>query len=378
MKLTVSRTELFNKLSAVGKVINPKTPMPVAENFLFNIEKSKITITATDLETTLTSVLSLEHETGEMILAVPPKLIEVLKEMPEQLIHFNIDESSFKIDITNESGNYKGDFLGINVGKEGEEFPKPRELSEENQSFELASEVLFNGIYKTSFATAEEDSRPTMTGILFDIFPENITFVATDAHKLVKYNASGISNGFEGSFILPKKPAQTLKNILVKSDDRIKISFDEKNIVFELPDFMMKCRRIEGRYPNYNTVIQQNNPFKMIVDRALLLSAVKRVKVFSNEGTGLIKLNITENNLNISAQDIDFSTSAEETLVCQYGDDALEISFKAKLLEEILSNISSSEVVFELTDATKPGIIVPLQNEEKEELLMLLMPMFLN
>jgi len=348
------------------------------ENFLFDIRENTLTITATDLETTLTTTLSLEHKSGKMMLAFPTKVMDVLKEMPDQLLHFDIDEKTFAIDLTTDSGSYNSKFLGISVGENGEDFPRPKEMGEDKKTIELAGEILLNGIAKTHFAAAEEDSRPTMTGILFDIFEDKITFVATDAHKLVKYNVLNVKNEFESSFILPKKPAQTLKNILPRTEDKVVISFDERNILFEFPEYSMRCRRIEGKFPNYNSVIQQNNPFKAIVDRVSMLKAIKRVSVFANESTGLLKLKFAQNELFVSAQDIDFSTSADETLTCNYSDEELEIGFKAKLLEELLSSIPSNEVQFELADASKAGIIVPTENLENEELLMLLMPMFLN
>jgi len=378
MRLTISSSELLGRLNAVVKVINPKTPVPILENFLFNIEENKLTITATDLETTLTTTLPLEHKSGKMMLAFPTKVMEVLKEMPDQLLHFDIDEKTFAIDLTTDSGSYNSKFLGISVGKNGEEFPRPKEMEADKKTIELTGEILLNGISKTHFAAAEEDSRPTMTGILFDIFEDKITFVATDAHKLVRYNVLSVKNGFENSFILPKKPAQTLKNILPRTEDKVVISFDDRNILFEFPEYSMRCRRIEGKFPNYNSVIQQSNPFKAIVDRLSMLKAIKRVSVFANESTGLLKLKFTENKLLVSAQDIDFSTSAEETLACNYSDEELEIGFKAKLLDELLSNIPSNEVQFELADASKAGIIVPTENPENEDILMLLMPMFLN
>ena len=378
MRLTISSSELLGRLNAVVKVINAKTPVPILENFLFNIEENTLTITATDLETTLTTTLPLEHKSGKMSLAFPTKVMDVLKEMPEQLLHFDIDEKTFAIDLKTDSGSYNSKFLGISVGENGEDFPKPKEMEEDKKTIELTSEILLNGISKTHFAAAEEDSRPTMTGILFDIFEDKITFVATDAHKLVKYNVLSVKNEFENSFILPKKPAQTLKNILPRTGDKVIISFDERNLLFEFPDYSMRCRRIEGKFPNYNSVIQQNNPFRVIVDRSSMLNAIKRVSVFANESTGLLKLKFSQNELLVSAQDIDFSTSAEETLPCNYADEELEIGFKAKLLQELISSIPCSEVEFQLADASKAGIIVPTENVENEELLMLLMPMFLN
>jgi DNA polymerase-3 subunit beta len=377
MRLTILSSELLSRLNAVVKGVNPKTQIPILENFLFNIEEDKLTIIATDLETTLTTVVPLEHKSQKMSLAFPTKIMDVLKEMPDQLLHFDIDEKTYAIGLTTDNGSYNGKFLGINVGENGEDFPRAKEMSEDIKTFELTSEILLNGISKTHFAAAEEDSRPTMTGILFDIFEDKITFVATDAHELVKYSVLNMKNEFEDSFILPRKPAQNLKNLLSRTNDKVIVSFDERNILFEFSEYSMRCRKIEGRFPNYNSVIQQNNPYKAIVDRVSILKAIKRVSVFANESTELLKLKFTENQLLISAQDIDFSTSAEETLACNYSGEELEMGFKAKLLDELLSNISSTEVQFELADSSKAGIIVPTESVENEELLMLLMPMFI-
>ena len=377
MKLSISRNELYNKLAVVQKVIASKSAVPVAENFLFRIEGNILKIVATDLETTLSTSIDLEQNHGTLVFAMPQKIMEILKELPEQMLSFDIDEQNFKIVLQNESGTYNGDFMGVDVGKDGEDFPRPHELGVDTQEFALTSEVLLNGISLTAFATSEEEARPIMTGILFDIFDHNITFVATDSHKLVKYNVNNVEIGFDSSFILPKKPALTLKNILGKTDEKIQIKFDDKNIVFVMPEFEMICRQIEGKYPNYNAVIQQN-PYKAIVDKGSLLSAVKRVKVFANQGTGLIVFKLTNNKIEISAQDIDFSTSAHEEVACQYSDSDIEIGFKAILVEEMLSNMLSSQITLELADPSRAGVIVPFENDEDQSILMLLMPMFLS
>lgn len=377
MKLSISRNELYNKLAVVQKVIASKSAVPVAENFLFRIEGNILKIVATDLETTLSTSIDLEQNHGTLVFAMPQKIMEILKELPEQMLSFDIDEQNFKIVLQNESGTYNGDFMGVDVGKDGEDFPRPHELSTDTQEFSLTSEVLLSGISLTAFATSEEEARPIMTGILFDIFDHNITFVATDSHKLVKYNVNNVEIGFDSSFILPKKPALTLKNILGKTDEKIQIKFDDKNIVFVMPEFEMICRQIEGKYPNYNAVIQQN-PYKAIVDKGSLLSAVKRVKVFANQGTGLIVFKLTNNKIEISAQDIDFSTSAHEEVACQYSDSDIEIGFKAILVEEMLSNMLSSQITLELADPSRAGVIVPFENDEDQSILMLLMPMFLS
>ncbi len=380
MKISISRNELYNKLAVVQKVINIKSPIAVTQNFLFNINGEELLIMATDLETTLSTTLKLEGNTESMICAMPTKLMEILKELPEQIITLEITKNDIggsNIKLSNESGSYKSDFIGDSVGDNGDEFPQPKELEGEINKFEISSEMLLNGVSKTLFATAEDESRPTMTGVFFDIKPDDITFVATDAHKLVKYNVAGQNFGFEGSFILPKKPALTLKNTLFRTENAVEISYDDKNIVFHMEDYQMVCRRIEGRYPSYNSVIP-NNQFKAIIDRSSLLGAVKRVKIFANQGTGLLKFVFSNNNLEISAQDIDFSTSAKEDVVCQYGESPITIGFKAILLEEILANMQDDQISIELEDSAKAGIIVPFEQNENEELLMLLMPMFLN
>ena len=377
MKLSISRNELYNKLAVVQKVIASKSAVPVAENFLFRIEGNILKIVATDLETTLSTSIDLEQDHGTLVFAMPQKIMEILKELPEQMLSFDIDEQNFKIVLKNESGTYNGDFMGVDVGKDGEDFPRPHELGVDTQEFALTSEVLLNGISLTAFATSEEEARPIMTGILFDIFAHNITFVATDSHKLVKYNVNNVEIGFDSSFILPKKPALTLKNILGKTDEKIQIKFDDKNIVFVMPEYEMICRQIEGKYPNYNAVIQQN-PYKAIVDKGSLLSAVKRVKVFANQGTGLIVFKLANNKIEVSAQDIDFSTSANEEVACQYSDNEIEIGFKAVLLEEILSNMLSTQITLELADPSRAGVIVPFENDDDQSILMLLMPMFLS
>ena len=238
-------------------------------------------------------------------------------------------------------------------------------------------DTLMVGINKTIFATADDELRPVMNGVYINLEPQSVTFVATDAHKLVKY-ASETAAEATASFILPKKPATLLKNLLPKEQGMVTIEFDERNAVFMLESYRMVCRLIEGRYPNYNSVIPQNNPHKVTVDRQQLIGALRRVSIFSSQASSLIKLRMQENQIVISAQDIDFSTSAEETQVCQYSGAAMSIGFKSTFLIDILNNISADEVVIELADPSRAGVIVPVEQEENEDLLMLLMPMMLN
>lgn len=235
-----------------------------------------------------------------------------------------------------------------------------------------------NGINKTIFATATDDLRPTMTGILFDIKNESLIFVATDAHRLVRFTNKTVKSDKELSFILPQKPANILKGILAKENCVVKVDFDEKNIVFTLSNYKMVCRQIEGRFPAYDKVIPQNNTIKAVIDKSSFVNSLKRVSIFSNQGNNQIKLNLNDNELTISAQDIDFSTSAEEKISCQYSKEAFCIGFKSPFLIEMVNSIDSSEVVMEFSDKSRPGLIIPLDQEENEDVLMLLMPMLLN
>ena len=372
MKFTVSSTALLSHLQSIGRVINPKSPLPILENFLLKIEDKTLTITASDLETTLITSLEVENPSGNITLAVNAKLLmDSLREFSEQPLQFDINENNLAVIIKTESGNYN--FIGQN----GDEYPKLPALGDEANTLSLPVEILANGVNNAAFATADDDLRPTMTGIYFDIKSDDITFVATDAHKLVRLKNTSVKSGVDAAFILPKKPANMLKNIIAKESGDVEIRFDQKNIVFKLPSYVMVCRQIEGRFPNYNGVIPQNNPYKLIIDRLSLMNAIKRVYTFSNQGTGLIKLAISENTLVITAQDIDFSTSAKETMTCQYQGETINIGFKAPFLVDILNNINSGDVVIELADPSRAGIILPFENEANEELLMLLMPMLI-
>lgn len=263
-------------------------------------------------------------------------------------------------------------------GQDAEEYPQTTELRGNAVHVNIGAQLLLGGINRSLFATADDELRPVMNGIYFDITAENITFVASDGHKLVR-NRSLVAHGDEkAAFILPKKPATLLKNLLPKEQGDVQIDFDERNANFTMENYRMVCRLIEGRYPNYNSVIPQNNPHKAIIDRMQMVSALRRVSVFSSQASSLIKLRLSENQILISAQDIDFSTSAEETLTCQYTGTPMSIGFKSTFLIDILNNISAQEVILELADPSRAGVIVPAEQEEGEDLLMLLMPMMLN
>ena len=264
------------------------------------------------------------------------------------------------------------------MGQNADEYPQAPALGANAVHVTMGAPVMLAGINRSLFATADDELRPVMNGIYFDITTEDITFVASDGHKLVR-NKTFVAHGDEkAASILPTKPATLLKNLLPKEQGDVQIDFDDRNATFTLENYSMIFRLIEGRYPNYNSVIPQDNPHKATIDRMMLISALRRVSVFSSQASSLIKLRLSENQIQISAQDIDFSTSAEETLTCQYTGSPMSIGFKSTFLIDILNNISAQEILFELADPSRAGVIVPVEQEEKEDLLMLLMPMMLN
>ncbi|MHA7110078.1 DNA polymerase III subunit beta [Sunxiuqinia elliptica] len=375
MKFVVSSTELLSHLNAISKVISSKNTLPILDNYLFQLEDNRLTITASDLESTLITSLELDNTEGNGDVAVPAKLLnDTLKEFPEQPLTFQINTETSAIDIYSENGKFSI------VGQNGEDFPELPELKEEaTATIEVNHDVLFNGITKTLFATADDELRPVMNGIFIELGTEDLTFVASDAHKLVRYKRSDAKAEVESSFILPKKPAALLKNLLPKEEFDVKLQFDDKNAFFTLSNYKLICRLVEGNYPSYNSVIPTNNSNKMIVDRLELYNTIRRVSVFANQASNLIKMHIDDNQLVVSAQDVDFSISAVERLKCQYEGDEIEIGFKSTFLQEILSNLSSGDVKVELSDPTRAGLLLPAEKDfEEEDVLMLLMPMMIN
>ena len=375
MDFVISSTELLNHLQAIGGVINPKNTLPMLDNFLFQIKDSKLLITASDLETTFNTTIVLENANGDGNIAIKSSwLSELLKEFPEQPLTFNIDLETFSIKILSENGEY------ITVGQNGDDFPRLPTIDKDKAStIKVSADVLLNGIGKTIFATASDELRPVMNGIYFELSDENLTFVASDAHKLVRYKRADAKSDLNTSFILPKKPASLLKNILPKQEGDITLEFDDKNAFFTLTNYNLVCRLIEGNYPSYQSVIPTENPNKLTVNRNEFYNILKRVSVCANQASNLTRLNIKANELIISAQDVDFSISGEDKLNCQYEGADMEIGFKSIFLLEILSNLTSEEVVFELSEPTRAGIILPAgKDNENEDVLMLLMPMMIN
>jgi len=375
MKFVISSTELLSHLQAISRVISSKNTLPILDNFLFNLEEKKLTITASDLESTLITILSLENVSEEGIIAIPAKLLlDTLKEFPEQPLTFEVNKETRAIVISSQNGKFTV------IGQNGEDFPQLPAIKDEKKNvLKLNANVLLSGINKTLFATADDELRPVMNGIFIEISSKDVTYVASDAHKLVRYKRSDIESDIDGSFILPKKPASLLKNILQKEDGSVLVEFDEKNAYFQLSDYRMVCRLVEGNYPSYNSVIPTNNPNKLIIDRVEFNNTLKRVSVFANQASNLVKLQLSGNQLVISAQDLDFSISAYERLNCQFEGDDMEIGFKSSFLIEILSNLNSTDIALEMSDPSRAGIIIPVDKESgSEDVLMLLMPMMIN
>lgn len=373
MKFVVSSTALLSHLQAISKVINSKNTLPILDCFLLELEGTTLSLTAADSETRLVTSIEVNEAEGNGKFAVNAKnLLDPLKELPEQPLTFEINNENLETFIFFHNGKYNF------IGQSGEDYPQPKELKESAVSLTIDPQVLFSGINRTLFASADDELRPVMNGVFFDITTDDLTFVASDGHKLVRCKTVAAKGAERASFILPKKPANLLRAILPKEADTVEIKFDENNAYIKMASYTMTCRFIEGRYPNYNSVIPQNNPNKVILDRQTFLNALKRVSVFSNQASNLIRLQLTDNNIVVSAQDIDFSTAAEETIPCEYTGTPMNIGFKSSFLIDILNNIPSTDISLELSDPSRAGLIIPTENEENEDLLMLLMPMMLN
>ena len=372
MKFIVSSTGLFSHLQAISRVINSKNSLPILDCFLLELNDGTLTITASDSETTLsTSIETNECDVDGRFAVNSKTILDALKEIPEQPLTFEVNEN-MEIIVKYQNGKYSL------MGQNADEYPDTANLGSNAVHIGLGAQVLLNGINRALFATADDELRPVMNGIYFDITTDDVTFVASDGHKLVRNKTYKARGNEKAAFILPKKPATLLKNLLPKEMGDVQIDFDDRNAIFTLENYSMTCRLIEGRYPNYNSVIPQNNPHRATIDRAAFMSALKRVSVFSSAASSLIKLHMDTNTIQISGQDIDFSTSAEETLMCQYEGSPMNIGFKSTFLIDILNNMSSQEVVMELADPSRAGVIVPVEQNEEEDLLMLLMPMMLN
>ena len=373
MKFTVSSSALLSLLATTGKVISNKNTLPILDYFLMELKDGSLKVTTSDLETTLVGSITVDNAESDGNIAAPAKLmLDSLKEFPEMPLAIEVNDKTWEIKISWKSGS-----LSI-PGASPVSYPAIPSLGEDKNEITLDVDTLVNGINKTIFATADDELRPVMNGVFISLDTDGITFVATDAHKLVKY-ATDTKTDIKASFILPKKPSNLLKTVLLKEEDAINVSFDAKNVVFKLKSHTLVCRLIEGNYPNYNAVIPSNNSNKVLIDRIELVNGIRRVAVCSNPTTNLIRMDIADNKVNLTAQDIDFSVSANETLNCSYEGTPISIGFKSTFLVEILSNIETPTVVIELADATRAGVFKPVYDDKQSSTaLMLLMPMMIN
>ena len=373
MKFTVSSSALLSVLSMTGKVINNKSSLPILEHFLMELKDGVLRVTASDSETTLIGTLEVENVEQEGMVAAPAKvLLDVLKECSEMPLTFDVNENTWEIKITWHSG-------GSSVpGANPVSYPTNKTLAEDKTEVTMDVDTLVNGINKTIFATADDDFKPMMNGVFFNIEQNGITYVATDGYKLVKFTTEH-SGEQAASFILPKKPANLLKTMLLKEEEDVTVSFDKSNAVFTLKNYILICRLIEGDYPNYNAVIPAGNPNKILIDRIEFLNGIKRVAVCANSATNLIRLDVADNKLTLTAQDVNFYVSANESLNCSYDGTPISIGFKSIFLVEILSNIETPTVLVELADSTRAGVFKPVYDDaQSSSTLMLLMPMIIS
>ncbi|MDD2475828.1 MAG: DNA polymerase III subunit beta [Dysgonamonadaceae bacterium] len=373
MRFVVSSALLSSHLQTISRVINSKNSLPILDSFLLELRENKLTITAADNEVRMETFVEVAEHEGEGGLAINAKnLLDPLRELPDQPLTFEINDETLEVFIYYHNGKYNF------IGTKAEEYPEPKQISETAMSISFDSQILLSGINRTIFATADDELRPVMNGIYFDITTDNLTFVASDGHKLVRVTSSDVKADERASFILPKKPANLLRSVLPREQGNVIVTFDENHAIIKLTDYNMICRFVEGRYPNYNSVIPLDNPNKVTLDRLNFLNAIKRVSVFSNPASNLVKMQLSEDKILVTAQDIDYLTAAEEAIACQYSGTAMSIGFKASFLADIINNIPSTDVIIELSDPSRAGLIVPVENEQNEEMLTLIMPMMLN
>lgn len=374
MRFTVSSSALSSKLNMLAKVIGSKNSLPILDCFLFQVANGEMSITASDSDNVIKSTLALTDHDGEGEFCVPNRVIlDALKELPEQPLHFDVDTAgeAVAIKIVYQNGLYNF------TGQSAEEYPRTQSMNDACTTVSLPTEMLINNISRSLFATANDELRPVMNGIYFDLTADALAIVASDSHKLVRSKNFTIKSESPSAFNLPKKPASLLKNILSKDGDDAIIKFDDRSAEIQFTDGVMRCRLIDGRYPNYNSVIP-NNPNEVTVDRRGLQSALRRVLPFASESSQLIRFHIESGRFEVSSEDIDFSTSAKEQLSCEYNGSPISIGFKGSSLMEILSNLTSDNIIIQLADPSRAGIIVPAEQPENEDILMLIMPMLLN
>jgi len=371
MKFIVSSASLLKELQKLGGIINNTNTLPILDNFLFEVNKNNLIITASDLETTFSSIINVESELDSMVALPARLLLDTLKTFPEQPLTFLKTEKN-TVEISANNGKYAVAYVG------GEEFPKAPQVND-SKTIQIKSNTLHTAINSTLFASGNDDLRPVMSGVFFQFSSEALTFVATDAHKLVKYTRTDIKAEETAEFIMPKKPLQLLKAILQGSEEDVSIEYNDTNAQFRFGDSALTCRLIDGKYPNYEAVIPKENPNQMQINRVNFLNSVKRVSIFSNKTTYQIRLNIAGTALQISAEDFDYSNSAEERIDCEYQGEDIKIGFNSRFLIEMLNGLDCNNVKLSMSLPNRAGLLTPLDNtEEGESITMLVMPVMLN
>ena len=370
MNFKVSSSALYSRLIAAQKVLSSKNSMPILDCFLLNVQDGVITITASDSEKYLITTVPTIEQTENVSLCLPSKtIIDSIKELAEQPLTIEYNPETHKVEGIHNNGSFSM------IAQDAAPYPSPRTVSDEATRLTLPAEVLLNGINRCLFATANDEIRLVMNGIYIDIQPEQIVFAGTDGRKLVRNINHTVKSGLTSGFILPKKVSAILRSVLSKDDEEVEIAFDADKACIKSADMTMHFRLIEGRYPNYNAVIPQNNPYKATVDRQALASALKRVSVFCNQSSGLVKLELNNNALRLTGQDNEYATSAEEFIVCDYSNNPISIGFSCQYLLEITNILDGENVTIEVADPSRPGVICPAEENADDELLMLLMPM---
>lgn len=370
MNFVISSGTLLKHLQGISGVLSTSNTLPILDNFLFEISDGNLTVSASDLETTMRTNMEVDaKEDGKV--CIPAKLLlDVLKTLPDQPCAFSVDTSRLAIEIAYDNGKSK--MVGFNA----DEFPRVPALENAN-SIKVSGEIIASAINKTLFATGVDDLRPVMSGVFCQFSPESITFVATDAHKLVRYTRTDSQASGSSSFILPKKPLNLLKTN-IKGDEEVLLEYNDSNAVFTFNDIVLVCRLIDGKYPNYEAVIPKENPNVLTIDRLQFLGSIKRVSIFANKTTHQIKLKLAGSELSLFAEDIDFSNEASERLTCNYDGDDMEIGFNSRFIMEMLNNLESTEVRLEMSEPSRAGLLKPTTSAEGEDILMLVMPVMLN
>lgn len=370
MKFNVSGKDLQTEVTAVSKVINTKNALSILDNFLLEVKGNTLYITGSDQENVIKTSLEIQESECDGAIAISAKrLSDMLKGVSSQALSFVVNDETKEIDIKFHNGHFN--FMGTDAT----EYPRPSEMEPDSITFTIPAETILNGIENTIFAASIETIRPVMTGIFWDIHQEDITFATTDTHKLVRYIDRHCAPATDTSFVMPAKPANIIRAIMPRDEKQVIVTLDSKSATFKFDNYTLSCRFVKGVFPPYNRVIPENNPFEMTIDRASFLNAMRRVGLFASMSSNLVKMNIQHDEVLLSSQDLDYSTSAEERVACEYSGNPMTIGFNANYMIDILSNLKGDNIKIKLSDPTRPGIFEPETPKEDENVLMLLMPM---